>query len=96
MPWLEFPITDELIGTFQHWITWCYLFCQEHEGIQLWLQTLKFYDENQDLKVPLPTYEMYLQERGYHEGIDAPPSPFFKDCGEVLGKTKDFITGEEF
>ena len=48
------------------------------------------------MKVPLPTYALYLQERGYHDNVDAPPNPFFKDCGELFGRTTDFVTEEEF
>ena len=35
MPWMRFPITDELIMTFGNWISWCYMYCREHEGAHL-------------------------------------------------------------
>ena len=59
--WVGFPITDEMIRTHQLWIRWCYLFCRETERVDLWDHTAKFYSVNPDLKVPLPTHELYKQ-----------------------------------
>ena len=49
------------------------------------MRALKFYEYKNNVKVPLPTYPLYIQERGYYEEFEPPPNPFFKNCGALLG-----------
>ena len=88
MPWVRFPITDELLLTFMNWISWCYLHCRENEFNDLWNRGVIFYDENPGVQMPLPMYPQYRQEKGYPREAEPPPNPFFKDC-KVLSHSTD-------
>ena len=54
MPWVRFPITDELLLTFTNWISWCYLYCREIEFDDVWRQGTEFFKENPEVHMPLP------------------------------------------